>query len=309
MIIELGGLLLGLALLVLGAEGLVRGSVSVAVGLGMTPLVAGLTVAAYGTSSPELVVSVRAALAGSGEIAAGNAIGSNIANIALILGITALIRPLKVDVQMIRIDIPLMILATLLLIVLLWDGFLGRFGGGLLFTLLIAYTAWSVYYARKTASRSTVSDPPPRPKFVHYFFIVGGLAALVTGATLFVNGATSIAREVGISEAVIGLTLVAVGTSLPEMATSILAGVRGQADVAVGNIVGSCIFNILGILGLTALIAPISADGIGVRDFAVLTAATLVVLPLSRSGFTLVRWEGALLIAGYVGYVVWLLLG
>lgn len=308
MIIELGGLLVGLVLLVLGAEGLVRGSVRVAVGLGMTPLVAGLTVAAVGTSSPELVVSVRAALAGSSDIAVGNVVGSNIANIALILGITALIRPLRVDTQMIRIDIPLMILATFLLIALLWDGFLGRFEGAILFAMIIAYTVWSVYYARKTASQNAGDKKPAPPKLLHYLFIVGGLAALISGATMFVNGATALAREIGLSEAVIGLTLVAVGTSLPEMATSILAGARGQGDVAVGNVVGSNIFNILGILGLAALLAPISAGDVGMRDLVVMVAAAMLVLPLARSGFTLARWEGILLIAGYCAYV-FLLLG
>ncbi len=306
MILDLAAVAAGLVLLVLGAEGLVRGSVRVATGLGMTPLVAGLTVAAFGTSSPELVVSLRATLAGSGELALGNVIGSNIANILLILGITAVIRPLRVDAQIVRMDIPLMIVAAGLLIGLLWNGVLSRVEGGILFVLLIAYTAWAIHYARKTVSRAMQDQQKPlRPELVHYLLIVGGLAMLIIGGTMFVNGATNLARDIGVSEAVIGLTLVAIGTSLPEMATSVIAAVRGHADVAVGNVVGSNLFNILGTLGLAALLVPIATGDIALRDYAVMAVASLVILPLARSGFTLVRWEGVLLIVGYVAYVGW----
>lgn len=304
MLLQLLIILGTLVLLIVGAELLVRGSVRIAVGLGMTPLVAGLTVAAFGTSSPELVVSVGAALDGRGDLAVGNIVGSNIGNIALILGISALIRPLKVERQIVRMDIPVMVVAALALVVVLWDGYVGRIEGALLVAGLIYYTYRTIRVAKKAGK--TAGQTVVRPKIIHVGMVVGGLALLIYGGMTFVGAASAIAREIGVSEAVIGLTMVAVGTSLPEMATSIIATIRNQSDVAVGNIVGSNIFNVLGILGLAVLIAPMVVPEIGVRDLMVLIAVSLVVLPMVRTGFVLNRIEGALLLAGYVGYVYWL---
>lgn len=304
MLLQLLIIIGALALLIGGAEFLVRGSVRIAVGLGMTPLVAGLTVAAFGTSSPELVVSVGAAFDGRGDLAMGNIIGSNIGNIALVLGISALIRPLKVERQIVRMDIPVMVVAVLVLVVMLWDGYIGRFEGAILVSGLIYYTFRTIRVAKKSGSGE--GHPAGPPKLIHYGMVVAGLGLLVFGGMTFVNSATLIARELGVSEAVIGLTMVAVGTSLPEMATSIIAAIRKESDVAIGNVVGSCIFNVLGILGIAALLAPMAVPEIGVRDLVVLIFVSLVVLPMVRTGFVLNRVEGGLLLAGYIAYVYWL---
>jgi cation:H+ antiporter len=300
----------GFILLYGGAEALVRGGSGLARRAGLTPLVVGLTIVAFGTSSPELAVSIRAALRGGGDMAVGNVLGSNIANIGLILGIAALIRPVRVNLRILRIDAPIVLGISLLLILMLHDASIGRFGGAVLATGLVVYVAFSIRQARAEVAAETFEAAIPRgaEKWIgNLALAIGGLAVLIAGATLFVRGAVILAHQAGISEAVVGLTIVALGTSLPELATSVIAAMRGKGDIAVGSIVGSNIFNVLGILGVTALIAPIGAAGIGPVDKLVFLAAALVILPFMRSEFTVSRIEGGALLLGYFGYIIYLL--
>ncbi len=311
MITSLLFLLLGLVLLFFGGEGLVRGSAALALRLGLTPLVVGLTVVAFGTSAPELVVSVRAALAGQGDIAIGNVLGSNILNIGLILGLTALIYPLKVQLQILRIDVPIMIGVSLLATWMLADRVIGRPEGVLLAAGLIAYTSFTVFFARKVKpsadGEAEFAESVPKPRgsvWRDLLFIAAGLALLVVGSRFMVDGAVSLARGFGISEAVIGLTIVALGTSMPELVTCLVAAMKGEPDIALGNIIGSNIFNLLGILGTAALVQPMAGGGIQMRDLYVAIAFAIALLPILWSGRKLRRWEGGLLVVGYVTYVV-----
>jgi cation:H+ antiporter len=304
-------LLGGLVLLFAGAESLVRGATALALRLGLSTLLVGLTVVAFGTSAPELVVSSAAALDGVGGIAVGNVVGSNVANIALILGVSAIIRPLRVQAQLVRIDLPLMIGASLVLSALLFDWTLSRLEGLGLVIGLLAYLMFSYRWARRERMREPLpADPLPSGSsslLVNGFLVLLGLAMLVLGASWLVDGAVSIAERAGVSPTVIGLTLVALGTSLPELATSVVAAVRGADDLAVGNVVGSNLFNVLGILGTAALLRPLQVPDLGPEDLLALVGTAVMILPLARSGFVLSRIEGALLSLGYLGYVAFLL--
>jgi cation:H+ antiporter len=306
-------LLLGLVLLYFGAEGLVRGSSSLALRLGLSPLVVGLTVVAFGTSSPELVVSLKAALDGQGAISVGNVVGSNICNIGLILGLCAMITPIATNSQIIRVDIPIMLGITGVALFVLANGHLGRPEGILLFALLLAYIFFSVRLARRRPADALSAEFGEEVKIskrglaVDILMVIGGLIILVFGARFLVDGAVIIARAFGWSEALIGLTIVAIGTSLPELATSLLAAVKKEADIAVGNIVGSNIFNLLGILGITAIVHPLATDGVGMVDFAVMAGFSLVLWPMAFHQQRITRPEGAALLAGYLGYLFWLL--
>jgi len=305
-------LILGLLALFIGAEGLIRGSSALALKIGITPLIVGLTVVAFGTSTPELVVSLKAAFIGNSSITLGNVIGSNIANIALILGVASLVRPLNVHANVIRKEIPIMIAFTILLILLLLDGEVGFIDGIIFVISIVAYTTVNITLARKEKSTEVEKEFKNGLKTklnfpVSIILIVVGLGLLILGANLFVNGAISIAKSIGISDAIIGLTIVAIGTSLPELITSIVASYKNESDIAVGNVVGSNIFNILGILGITALIITVSAEGINLIDYGVMFFASLILLPLSKTGFKISRLEGALLLIGYVVYIYYLL--
>lgn len=308
-------LLVGLALLYFGAEGLVRGSSSLALRLGLSPLVVGLTVVAFGTSSPELMVSLRAALEGQSDISVGNVVGSNICNIGLILGLCALITPIATNSQIVRIDIPIMLGVTVVALLVLADGALGRAEGAILFASLLAYIAFSIRLARRQPADALGAEFAEEVKIskrglaVDILMVVGGLLLLVLGARFLVDGAVIVARTLGWSEALIGLTIVAIGTSLPELATSLLAAVKRESDIAVGNIVGSNIFNLLGILGITAMVHPLQGGGIGMVDFAVMAAFSLVLWPMAFHQQRITRPEGAILLAGYAGYLFWLLRG
>jgi cation:H+ antiporter len=305
----------GLLLLYLGAESLVRGSTSMALRLGLTPLVVGLTVVAYGTSTPELAVSVKAALQGNGVIALGNVVGSNICNLGLILGLAALICPLKVQLQLVRLDVPVMIACSLLLPLLLWDGVIGRIEGSFLVAGIVAYTVLNLRLARRErnpvvleeyARAAAVARPRPRAG-LDVLLIAVGIALLILGGRLFVEGAVDLARAMGLSESVIALTLVAAGTSLPELAATVVAAARGEVDIAVGNIIGSNIFNLTNIIGLSALARPIESAGLAGADIAVMIALALIAAPLLRTGFSVRRWEGGLFLLSYVAYVFYLL--
>lgn len=304
-------LISGLILLYIGAELLVKGSSGVALRAGIPSLVVGLTIVAFGTSAPELVVSITAGLNGTGNIAVGNVAGSNIFNIAVILGLSSLLYPLKVNLKVLKIDIPIVILSSLLMLFFLFDKTILRYEAILLVILFIIYVAFTVVQGRREQRKiegedETIVADIKRPLSIDIVFIVAGLSALVFGSRLFVNGATDLARIFGISDAVIGLTIVAGGTSLPELATSVIAAVKKEEDIAIGNIVGSNIFNILGILGISGTITPLVAGGISYIDIAVMIGIALFLLPLMRTGYRIVRLEGLALLLVYAGYMWYL---
>jgi cation:H+ antiporter len=295
----------GLVLLIGGAELLVRGASGLATRVGISPLVIGLTVVAFGTSSPELAVSVSSAWSGEADIALGNVIGSNIFNVLFILGVAALIAPLVVAQQLIRLDVPIMIGATVLVLLMALDGAISRFDGVLLFAGIVAYTGFLIWQSRRETSTVVLDEydeayaqsPHPAPAWpVQAGFVIAGLALLVLGSRWLVNGAVSLADTIGVSDIVIGLTIVAAGTSLPEVATSIIASIRGERDIAVGNVVGSSIFNLLAVLGLSSAVSP---EGIGVAsamvnfDIPVAVAVAVACLPIFFTGHLIARWEGA----------------
>lgn len=299
----------GFIILTLGAEALVRGASSIALRLGITPLIIGLTIVAFGTSAPELAVSVKSALAGNSGIALGNVIGSNIANIGLILAITALIRPIQVQSQIVKRDIPLMILASMLFWGLLLDGELSLIDGVVLLSLLVGYLVFSYISSKNTkdadADAEAIEEGPKNP-LLSILFILVGISMLVGGGILFVNGAVDLAKTFGVSEVIIGLTIVAIGTSMPELVTSVLAALKGESDIAIGNVVGSNLFNILGILGVTAIVHPVSALGFQSFDFTVMLALAVVILPFAWTGLRIGRREGAVLLLSYLGYMGYL---
>lgn len=311
--------LLGLVLLIVGAELLVRGASRLAVALGISPLVIGLTVVAYGTGAPELAVSVMAAFNGQANLAVGNVVGSNIFNILFILGASALIAPLLVAQQLIRLDVPLMIGVSLLTFLVALDGSISRFDGAVLFTGAIAYTVFCIRQSRKEneavkeeyAKEFGGGNQSTDVLFLQIGFIIAGLALLVLGSRWLVDGAVAFARWVGVSELVIGLTIVAAGTSLPEVATSILAAIRGERDIAVGNVVGSNIFNILAVLGLSSLVAT---DGVNIApavlsfDLPVMIAVAVACLPIFFTGHLIARWEGGVFLSYYLAYTLYLIL-
>ena len=300
---------IGLVLLAIGAEGLVRGSSSAALRLGVTPLVVGLTIVAFGTGSPEFVVSIGSALNGNSGIALGNVIGSNISNIALILGIAAVIKPLNVRAEIVRRETPIMVIITGLLWLLLYDGELGRLDGAILSFGAVAYT-FLTYYLSKQKQKKEVEEEfeeayekPKGKVWRDVGFIAGGFALLIFGANLLLEGAVNVAKYFGLSEVVIGLTIIAIGTSLPELATSVTAARKGEADVALGNAIGSNVLNILAVLGITALIQPISLEGIRTLDLAVMLGSAILLNVLLGRKFILDRLEGLILIIGYVIYI------
>lgn len=292
---------LGLGALFIGGESLVRGASAIARHFHLSPLVIGLTIVGFGTSAPEMLVSVQAALAGQPAIAIGNVLGSNIANILLILGLSALIAPLIIPFAKLRRDLVFMLLASAAIWVMLLDGQITRLDGALLITGLLVFLVVAFKTSQSEAPANAEGD---MPQWKAWAYTLGGLVVLVIGARLLVDSSTQIARTLGISEAVIGLTIVAVGTSLPELATSIIAAMRKQTEIAVGNIVGSNIFNIFGILGTTALIAPIPAEArFAAADMPWVagTAIGLSLLALVLGG--LPRIAGAILLVGYGAYV------
>ncbi|WP_405120059.1 calcium/sodium antiporter [Pseudomonas leptonychotis] len=314
-------LIAGLVLLVAGAEVLVRGAAKLAAQFGIPPLVIGLTVVAFGTSAPETAVSVQAAFNNSGDLAIGNVVGSNIANVLLILGMTALFAPLIVSRQLIRLDVPIMIGASLVVYALAWDGSLSRLDGALLFAGIISYTAFLIISSRRSKDANEDDefakefglDEPAKPYAwaINLGLIIAGLVLLVSGSNFLVEGAVSLARTLGLSELVIGLTVVAIGTSLPELATSITAALKGERDIAVGNIVGSNIFNLLCVLGLASMVSPqainVAANALAF-DFPVMIAVAVACLPIFFSGYRINRWEGLLFLAYYAAYTVYLVL-
>lgn len=304
-------LVMGLVLLYVGAELLVRSAAALAFRLGISSLVIGLTIVAYGTSAPEMTVSTMAAFAGQGDIAVTNVVGSNIFNIAFILGITSLICPIRISRQFVRWDVPIMIFVSLLCCLMLLDKFLTRLDGSILLQGIIFYTIWIYRIGLKSATGTINSlEYPAADKKaagrlpILIVCIFAGLILLVLGSKALVAGATSISRSVGLSEAVIGLTIISAGTSLPELATSVVAAFRRQPDIAVGNVIGSNIFNILAILGTSSLLVPYSANGLTNIDLSVMVGFAVITLPLMWTKFSLSRTEGLFLLAGY-GIYLW----
>lgn len=308
MFISILYVVLSLVLLFFGAEWLVRGSASLAARLGISALVIGLTVVAIGTSMPELVVSINAALSGSSAIAVGNVIGSNIFNVGAILGISAIIVPLKVQMQLLRWDVPWVIGATVLFLLFFLDMTIHRWQGIIFVVLLAIYIVWNVRMAKREPNTAEADDVTvSRSWVIDMLLVLAGVGLLIVGSKLLVEGAVTLARLWGMSEAVIGLTIVAFGTSVPELATSVVAAVRGKADIAIGNIVGSNLFNILSILGISSIIMPISAPTISWIDLGAMTLLTVMLFPLMKSGFVISRREGFLLLFVYVAYMTYLL--
>jgi cation:H+ antiporter len=303
-------ILIGLVGLYFGGEGLVRGAVDLAQRMGVSQLLIGLTVVGMGTSAPELLVSMKAALNGQSDIALGNVVGSNSANILLILGLSALVYPILHWDKAVRRDIVVAVAAALLLMLLAQAQVIGRMAGLIMFVGLFAYLAM-VYLAEKNAPALNTKGPATSAKtsslFASLAFVAGGLVLLVIGADYLVFGASNIARSFGISEAVIGLTIVAVGTSLPELATSITAAIKRHSDVALGNVVGSNIFNILGILGLTAIVSPVGVDAhIRSFDIPLMVAVTLALLAILFTRHSIPKAMGGGMVALYGAYMLWL---
>ncbi len=311
----------GFILLVLGAEVLVRGAARLAARFGISPLIIGLTVVAFGTSAPEMAVSTQSAFMGQGDIAIGNVIGSNIFNVLFILGLSALITPLIVSRQLVRLDVPLMIAAGFLAWLLALDGSYSRLDGFILFICIIFYTGYLVFSSLKTwragqaldgdDEYSTQINPHRYASLINAAYILVGLVLLVTGSNFLVSGAVDLAKALGLSELVIGLTIIAAGTSLPELATSLIAAWKGERDIAVGNIVGSNLFNLLAVLGLAGLVSPekISVASSAIAfDFPVMLAVMIACLPMFFAGYRINRWEGALFLGYYIAYTAYLIM-
>lgn len=312
----------GLVALVVGAELLVRGASKLALSFGISPLVVGLTIVALGTSAPEMAVSTGAVLNGQTDIAVGNVVGSNIFNVLFILGISALIAPLVVHKQVIRQELPIMLGAAILLLIMGWDGNITWLEAALLLVLTVVYTVFLIVQSRRaTAAESAEYNDEIAPAApgawdaklpAQIGLIVVGLVFLVVGSDWLVSSAVVFAKSLGVSDLVIGLTIVAAGTSMPEVATSVMAAIKGERDIAVGNVVGSNIFNILGCIGLSGVVAGstglILAPSILTFDIWVLLAVTLACMPIFLSGREIARWEGGFFLAYYVAYVSYLIL-
>ena len=324
MIIQLLYFGLGLIALVAGAELLVKGASRLAYSFGVSPLVVGLTVVAFGTSAPELAVSIKAAAAGQADIAIGNVVGSNIFNVLFILGLAAVIAPLVVAAQIIRQEVPIMIAASALLLALAWDGTISRMDGAILFGLLLVYVVFLIRQSRRQTlatneeyaqgfDETAGAWPRAQGKLpVQLVLIFAGLVLLVLGSRWLVDAAVAFARWAGVSELVIGLTIIAAGTSLPEVAASVIASIRGERDIAIGNVVGSNIFNILGVLGMATLLSPAPlpvAPAMLAFDCWVMLAVAFACLPVLFTGRVIARWEGVVFLGYYAAYTAYVILG
>lgn len=316
---ENAGLLVpGLVLLLIGGEWLVRGASRLALSLGVSRVVIGLSLVAFGTSAPEMAVSVLSSYRGQSGIAVGNVVGSNIVNVLLILGLSAVVAPLAVSKRIIRIEVPFMIACSLLFLALGYDGLLSRFDGLILVAIFLSYMAWMMRTSKKEpdlANELPVGYTAAPPSALGYLYLAGlvvaGLAGLVLGSNWLVDGAVALARTMGVGEVIIGLTIVAVGTSLPEMATSVIASIRGEREISIGNAIGSNIFNILSILGFSTVIAPAGLDvppAVVRFDALVMIAVSVACFPIFFNDFEIKRWEGGLFVAYYIFYVAYLIL-
>ena len=304
MIFDFLFIILGVALVLFGADKLTEGAAALARRMNVPEIIIGLTIVAAGTSAPELFVSLVSALNGTPDLAVGNVVGSNTMNCMLIVGCAAMVAPMTISPSTVKKDIPFSVAASVLLILLAFNSFLGRLDGIILLLGFAVFMTYTLMQA-KTGSSETVKETSPILKNI--LFIVFGLAGLVIGSNLFVDSASDVALSLGISEGVVGLTIVAGGTSLPELATSVVAARKGQSAIAIGNVIGSNVFNILLILGLTATISPLEIEGITTIDLAVMLLSVVLVWLFSRTRYTVERWEGALLLGLYLVYVGWLI--
>src|SRR3972149_6335594 len=311
MVLQIILFLAGLTGLYFGAEWLVKGASRFASSFNIKPVVIGLTIVAFGTSTPELVTSVIASIKHSSDIAMGNVIGSNIANIGLILGLSAIVQPLKIDMKLIYREMPIMVGISMLLYFMGWNGTLSRLEGGILLIGILAYTC----YVYRVALKESKTIELEYEEFIgvkdnvakDIFLIIIGIGALVGGAYLLVHSAIYFARVIGISELVIGLTVIAVGTSIPELATSLVAAIRKESDISVGNVLGSNIFNILAVLGIAAIIQPLRVNNASLRvDMPVMLFFSIFLIPIITWKFALTRGQGVLLLIGYGLYIFWL---
>ena len=297
-------IILGVAMVLMGADRLTDGASALARRMGVPEFIVGLTVVAAGTSAPELFVSLVSALKGTPDMAVGNVVGSNTMNSMLIVGAAALTAPITISKRTVQKDLPFTVLASLLMLVLTVNGGLSRIGGIL---MLLVFALFMFVSIRSAEKRYETYDERPIPIWKNLFFVVGGLALLLVGSNIFVDSASDVAYAFGISEGVVGLTVVAGGTSLPELATSVVAARKGQSAIAIGNVIGSNVFNILLILGLTATITPLEIEGITTIDMAVMLLSVSLVWLFSCTRFKVERWEGATLVVGYLAYVAWLI--
>ena len=305
MIFDILFIILGVALVLFGADKLTEGAAALARRMNVPEIIIGLTIVAAGTSAPELFVSLVSALNGTPDLAVGNVVGSNTMNCMLIVGCAAMVAPMTISPSTVKKDIPFSVAASVLLILLAFNSFLGRLDGIILLLGFAVFMTYTLMQA-KTGSSETVKEETS-PIWKNILFIVFGLAGLVIGSNLFVDSASDVALSLGISEGVVGLTIVAGGTSLPELATSVVAARKGQSAIAIGNVIGSNVFNILLILGLTATISPLEIEGITTIDLAVMLLSVVLVWLFSRTRYTVERWEGALLLGLYLVYVGWLI--
>lgn len=304
MMIDVLLIVVGVVLVLFGADKLTEGASALARRMNVPEIVIGLTIVAAGTSAPELFVSIVSALKGTPDMAVGNVVGSNTMNAMLIVGCAAMVAPMAISPSTVKKDIPFSVLASVALIVLALDSFLGRVDG---IILLAGFAAFMVYTLMQAKAGSSEAVKEVSSVWKNLLFVVFGLAGLVVGSNLFVDSASSVALSLGISEGVVGLTIVAGGTSLPELATSVVAARKGQSAIAIGNVIGSNVFNILLILGLTATISPLEIEGITTIDMAVMLLSVALVWFFSRTRYTVERWEGAVLVGGYMLYLGWLL--
>ena len=319
MILDVVLIVVGVAMVLLGADKLTEGASALARRMNVPEIIIGLTIVAAGTSAPELFVSLVSALKGTPDLAVGNVVGSNTMNAMLIVGCAAMVAPMAISPSTVKKDIPFSIGASVLLIVIALDSILGRLDGIILLLGFAAFMTYTLLQSRNrvTGDESLVMDnsnsqhPTSNAQqpsvFVSIFYLLGGLAALVVGSNLFVDAASNVAYGIGVSEGVVGLTIVAGGTSLPELATSVVAARKGQSAIAIGNVIGSNVFNILLILGLTAAISPLEIEGITTIDMAVMLLSVALVWLFSRTRYTVERWEGAVLVVGYLAYLGWLI--
>ena len=306
MLLDIILIVVGVTLVLTGADRLTEGASALARRMSVPEIIIGLTIVAAGTSAPELFVSLVSALKGTPDLAVGNVVGSNIMNAMLIVGCAAMVAPMTISRSTVKKDIPFSVGASVLLMLLALNSFLGRLDGIILLAGFAIFMAYTLMQAKKGQAESVVEVKQQNP-WLSVLWVLAGLVMLVVGSNLFVDSASSVALSLGISEGVVGLTVVAGGTSLPELATSVVAARKGQSAIAIGNVIGSNVFNILLILGLTATISPLAIEGITTVDMAVMLISVSLVWLFSFTKFTVERWEGAMLVGGYLVYLYWLI--
>ena len=306
MLLDILLIIIGVVLVLKGADFLTEGASALARRMHVPEIVIGLTIVSAGTSAPELFVSVVSALNGTPDLAVGNVVGSNTMNCMLIVGCAAMVAPMTISRSTVRKDIPFAVMASILLTCIALDNYLGRVDGIILLLGFVVFMAYTLLQAKNGQAEPQTEVRQLNP-WLSLLFLVIGLAMLVAGSNVFVGSASSVAAALGISEGVIGLTVVAGGTSLPELATSVVAARKGQSAIAIGNVIGSNVFNILLILGMTAVISPLQIEGITTIDMAVMLISVILVWLFSFTRFTVERWEGALLVGGYLAYLTWLI--